>query len=68
MVDEMNEIKYQKPYTIRLKSGVIVTAILLRLNKYCGKKEVWKRLGDVPRKQRYIDLEEVEEVISPFVF
>ena len=44
-----------------------MTAILLKLNKYCGKKEVWKRFGDVPRKQKYIDLEEVEEVISPFV-
>lgn len=45
-----------------------MTAVLLKLNKYCGEKKVWKRLGDVPRKQRYIDLEEVEEVISPFVF
>ena len=57
------EIKYQKPYTIRLKSGVKVTAILLRLNKYCGKKEVWKRLDDVPKKQRYIDPKDVERVI-----
>lgn len=63
MVDEMNEVKYQKPYMIRLKSGVIVTAILLRLNKYCGKREVWKRLDDVPKKQRYIDPKDVEGVI-----
>lgn len=64
MVDEtMKEIKYQKPYTIRLKSGEIVTAILLRLNKYCGKKEVWKRLDDVPKKQKYIDPKDVECVI-----
>ena len=59
----MNGIKYQKPYTIRLKNGAKVTAMLLRLNKYCGKKEVWKRLDDVPKKQRYIDPKDVECVI-----
>lgn len=58
----MNKIKYQKPYTIRLKSGAKVTAMLLKLNKYCGKKEVWKRLDDVPKSQRYIEKDEVREV------
>ena len=61
------EVKYQVPYQIRLRDGTEVIAMFLKLNKYCGKKEVWKRLDDVPKKQKYIDPGEVEEVISPFV-
>lgn len=53
---------YQKPTMIRLKDGKEVPAMLLKLNQYCGKIEVWKRLDDVPRKQRYIRLKDAEEV------
>ena len=55
-------MEYQKVKMVRLKDGTIVPAMLLKLNKYCGKAEVWKRLDDVPRKQRYIKPEDVEEV------
>lgn len=56
-------MEYQTPYKIRLRDGTECEAVLLKLNKYCGKREIWKRLDDVPRKQRYIDPEEVEGVI-----
>ena len=55
-------MEYQKVKMVRLKDGTIVPAMLLKLNKYCGKAEAWKRLDDVPRKQRYIKSEDVEEV------
>ena len=53
---------YQTPYWITLKDGTECLAMLIRLNKYCGKKDVWKRLDDVPRKQRYISPKEVIDV------
>lgn len=55
-------MEYQKETMIRLKDGTVCPAMLLKLNKYCGKMEVWKRLDDVPRKQRYIKPEDAEVV------
>ena len=55
-------MEYQKRVTIRLKDGSTVPAMLLKLNQYCGKREVWKRLDDVPRKQRYVRLRDAEVV------
>ena len=33
--------------------------MLLKLNKHCGEKEVWKRLDNVPRKKRYVEKKDV---------
>lgn len=52
-------IKYQTPYMIKLKDGTICRAMLLKLNKYNGNIQVWKRLDDVPRKKKYISIYEV---------
>ena len=56
--------KYQTPYEIWLKDGTKCTAMLIKLNKYCGNREVWKRLDDVPKKQRYISTKDVIAVIG----
>ena len=53
------EVNYQTPYMVRLKDGTECMAMLLKLNSHCGKKEVWKRLDNVPRKKRYVDKEDV---------
>lgn len=57
-------LSYQTPYMVRLKDGTECEAMRLKLNKHCGKREVWKRLDDVPRKQRYVEPEDVTEVRS----
>ncbi|MBR0085665.1 MAG: hypothetical protein IJL97_03850 [Lachnospiraceae bacterium] len=38
---------------IQTKDGTY-KAKLIRTNKYSGKKDVWRREDEVPRKQRYI--------------
>ena len=53
------EIKYQVPYMIRLRDGTECMAMLLRLNKYNGNMRVWTRLDDVPRKKKFIPVEDV---------
>ena len=44
---------------MRLRDGTEVMAMLLKLNKYNGGIEVWKRLDNVPRKKRYVPRDEV---------
>lgn len=60
----MMEIKYQVPYLIRLRDGTEVMAMLLKLNKHCGEKVVWKRLDNVPRKKRYVETEDVVAIAA----
>ena len=50
---------YQVLCVIKTKDGHEYKAKLIKLNKYCGKLERWRVGGDVPRKQRYIDPDEV---------
>lgn len=57
-------VQYQVPYLIRLKDGTEVMAMLLKLNKHCGKKVIWKRLDNVPRKKRYIEPNKVVAIAA----
>ena len=59
IIGKTDHIKFQKPYQIQLKDGTECMAMLLQLNEHKGKIQVWRRLDDVPRKQRYIDLDQV---------
>ena len=59
---KMERIKYQTEYMIVLQDGTECPAMLIKLNKYCGNKEVWKRLDDVPRKERYVERNRVVSV------
>lgn len=65
MADD-ERLKYQHPYKIRLKNGTECTAMLIHLNpKYhtrMQKHAVWKRLDDVPRKQKYVPVNDVVKV------
>ena len=57
-------IKHFTEYRIVLDDGTECPAMLIKLNKHCGKLERWKRLDDVPRKERYIEPERVVSVIE----
>ena len=59
ITEKTDPIKFQTPYKVRLRDDTECMAMLLQLNKHNGKIQVWRRLDDVPRKQRYIDLDQV---------
>lgn len=52
---------YQRECIITLRDGTEYKAKLIKLNKYAGKQELWRREDDVPKKQRYIKPREVTE-------
>ena len=58
-------MNYHTLYTIKTKDGHEYRARLIKLNKYCGKQELWRREDDVPKKERYIKVSDVIE-ITPF--
>lgn len=58
----MNEQKrppFNRICRIRTKDGGEYEAKYIKLNRYAGKLERWRREGDVPRKERYIRPAEV---------
>lgn len=57
---EQKKPPYQTICLIRTKDGKTYRAELIRLNKYAGNLERWRREDDVPRKQRYIQPKDVE--------
>lgn len=50
---------YQKLCLIHTADGNEYKARLIKLNKYAGKKILWRREDDVPKKQRYLKPSEV---------
>ena len=50
---------YQKACRIQTKDGGEYEAVLIKLNKYAGKQELWRRTDDAPRKRKYIRPAEV---------
>lgn len=59
-------IKHQHPYMIVLLDGTKCPAMLIHLNEQYHRKagsfDVWKRLDDVPRKERYVPTNKVRGV------
>jgi len=56
---EQKRPPFNKVCRIRTKDGGEYEATYIRMNKYAGKLERWRREGDVPRKERYIKPAEV---------
>lgn len=52
-------MKFNTVYLIKTADGHEYKARLIKLNKYCGKQELWRREDDVPHKQRYLRPDEV---------
>lgn len=50
---------FQKLCIIHTVDGGEYKARLIKLNKYAGKKILWRREDDVPKKQRFIQRDEV---------
>lgn len=50
---------YQSLCLIKTKDGAEYKARLIKLNKYAGKQELWRREDDVPKKQKYIKAKDV---------
>lgn len=50
---------YGKLCQIKTKDGGEYRAKLIKLNKYCGKQELWRREDEVPKKERYIKPKDV---------
>ena len=65
MGDRMERKVYQKLCIIRTKGGHEYKAKLIHLNpRYCRKADnldVWRREGDLPKKERYIKPKDVKE-------
>lgn len=45
---------YQRLCLIRTTDGAEYKAKLIKLNKYAGKQELWRREDDVPKREKYI--------------
>jgi len=45
---------YGRLCLIRTADGGEYRAKFIKLNKYCGKQELWRREDAVPKKERYI--------------
>lgn len=39
--------------------GGVYKAKMIKLNRYAGKRELWRREDDVPKKERYINVKDV---------
>ena len=50
---------YGRLCLIRTADGGEYKAKLIKLNKYCGKQELWRREDAVPKKERYIKVKDV---------
>ena len=55
-------MKFNTLYEIRTRDGQTYKAKLIKLNKYAGNLERWRREDAVPKKQRYLRPDEVVEV------
>ena len=44
---------------IKTVDGGEYKAKMIKLNGYAGKRELWRREDDVPRKERYINVNDV---------
>lgn len=45
---------YQTLCLIRTTDGSEYKAKLIKLNRYAGKQELWRREDDVPKREKYI--------------